>query len=201
MYDDIKSLKKQTITEFFKWLREPFSSFFKAGSLEQLWIPFFIFISIIPVFLPNKAENSTHLLLHNLLWVYFLAYLSSKMPYVFQSFKNLYGILNLDKFSELSDAKKFQTQDLYQKKLQHLCCLEMRTLYAILFFVLSIYYLSASPTTSWETFIIAILTLFFLLRTILYTLKTFNPVEKNAAEEMEKQVETAQSTKRMVKIL
>lgn len=193
--ESFKEILKEWWIDFKNWLFEPWTTFLEAENNERLWIPFFIVLSSVPVFIDNDSINNAYTRpLYNLLLIYFSAYLSSKIPHNIKLLRKFY-FCNKDKrcLNGQYDGES-ENQHFFKGRFISFSCSEIRTLYAILLFIYSIYLLNAmhlEDLFDYVKYLFVFVIAFLLLnRTILYILKSFLPREASAAEVMESQILT-----------
>lgn len=197
LYESVVTLLKGWRINFKNWLLEPLTIFLEAENNERLWIPFFIVLSSVPVFIENDSINNVYTRhLYNLLLIYFSAYLSSKIPHNIKLLRKFY-FHNKDKSClKVQCDEEFENQSLFKRQFISFSCAEIRTLYAILLFVYSIYLLNSIYFLNLSDYVkylfVVVIALLLLNRTILYILKSFLLREPSAAKVMELQISTTE---------
>lgn len=181
-YAMYKFIRKCVVSSFV-WLFEPVIKYINASGLEQLWIAFYVVFCIISVAVITPTPKNA--IMYGLLWTTFSAYISSKQPYVFLETKdNIKKICKIDK----NRNDFYKNDETYISgiviKLINNALLSVRTLFAITFFLLGLYYLDKGVGQ-----LIYILIGFFAYRSVFYTIKNidFNPIP--AADIINKEIE------------
>ena len=148
-----------------EWFFEPILTAQKLNSLELMWIPLFLTLSIAPIFVEPSLNNYYVNILFNFLIVFFTAYLSNKIPYTINFLYRLFR--KIDKNNTSSKKSSFDDYLSFG-------CSQIRTFYSIALFLMAIYILNdMNNPCNYKFYIIFIFSLLIAYRTILYILKSF----------------------------